>query len=63
MEADASQARVAGLPERVRLITLGGGFVEPDERVTPVPADRGPTERGPTERGPTDRAINDEASP
>lgn len=32
------EARVAGLPERVRLITLGGGFVAPGDRVTPVPA-------------------------
>lgn len=36
VDADAREARVAGLPERVRLITLGGGFVAPGERVTPV---------------------------
>ena len=37
VEVDAREARVAGLPERVRLITLGGGFVAPGERVSPVP--------------------------
>ncbi|MCH4563418.1 efflux RND transporter periplasmic adaptor subunit [Halomonas sp. EGI 63088] len=39
VDADAGEARVAGLPERVRLITLGGGFVAPGERVTPVPSE------------------------
>lgn len=36
VDADSGEARVAGLPERVRLITLGGGFVAPGQRVTPV---------------------------
>ncbi|MFO7648540.1 efflux RND transporter periplasmic adaptor subunit [Halomonas campaniensis] len=46
VDADAREARVAGLPERVRLITLGGGFVAPGERVTAVPvaADEGQAE-------------------
>ncbi|TDR49580.1 multidrug efflux system membrane fusion protein [Halomonas ventosae] len=39
VSADAETARVAGLPERVRLITLGGGFVEAGERVEAVPAE------------------------
>lgn len=36
VQADADAARVAGLPENVRLITLGGGLVEEGERVTAV---------------------------
>lgn len=39
ISADATQAWVGGLPDEVRLITLGGGFVEPGQRVTPVVAD------------------------
>jgi membrane fusion protein, multidrug efflux system len=39
VEVDARQARVAGLPDSVRLITLGGGFVEAGERVIAVPAE------------------------
>ncbi|PXX99874.1 efflux RND transporter periplasmic adaptor subunit [Halomonas sp. LBP4] len=42
IDADAGEARVAGLPERVRLITLGGGFVAPGDRVTAVPAETMP---------------------
>ena len=37
LSANASFAWVSGLPERTRLITLGGGFVNVDERVTAVP--------------------------
>ncbi|MGR4067349.1 efflux RND transporter periplasmic adaptor subunit [Billgrantia sp. C5P2] len=36
--ADASEARVAGLPETIRLITLGSGFVAPGDTVVAVPA-------------------------
>ncbi len=36
--ADATQARVAGLPETIRLITLGSGFVAPGNEVIAVPA-------------------------
>jgi len=36
VSADAETARVTGLPERVRLITLGGGFVAAGERVSAV---------------------------
>lgn len=39
VDADADEARVAGLPDRVRLITLGGGFVAAGERVTGVTAE------------------------
>ncbi|MBB3189640.1 efflux RND transporter periplasmic adaptor subunit [Halomonas cerina] len=39
VSADANAARVAGLPERVRLITLGGGFVDAGERVEAVPVE------------------------
>ncbi|TDX33039.1 multidrug efflux system membrane fusion protein [Modicisalibacter xianhensis] len=39
ISADATQAWVAGLPEEVRLITLGGGFVDNGDAVVPVPAD------------------------
>lgn len=39
VSADAETARVAGLPERVRLITLGAGFVEAGERVVAVPVE------------------------
>lgn len=39
ISSDDEEARVTGLPERIRLITLGGGFVDPGEAVTPVPAD------------------------
>ncbi|QTP55890.1 efflux RND transporter periplasmic adaptor subunit [Billgrantia sulfidoxydans] len=35
--ADATAARVTGLPETIRLITLGGGFVAPGDRVIAVP--------------------------
>ena len=35
----ASVAYVAGLPDRVRLITLGGGFVAPGDTVIAMPAD------------------------
>lgn len=40
LSADSRQAWIGGLPERVRLITLGGGFVEVGERVEAVPAER-----------------------
>lgn len=36
VEAATDEARVAGLPARVRLITLGGGLVAPGQRVVPV---------------------------
>ncbi|MEQ6916068.1 efflux RND transporter periplasmic adaptor subunit [Halomonas aquatica] len=39
VDADADTARVAGLPERIRLITLGGGFVDGGERVEAVIAE------------------------
>lgn len=35
--ADATAARVTGLPETIRLITLGSGFVAPGDRVVAVP--------------------------
>lgn len=38
LTADAAHAWVTGLPERIRLITLGGGFVDSGQRVTAVPA-------------------------
>lgn len=41
VDADTDAARVAGLPERVRLITLGGGFVAAGERVETVAAESG----------------------
>lgn len=41
VQANAEAARVAGLPENVRLITLGGGLVEEGERVTAVMAEPG----------------------
>ncbi|MFQ3787877.1 efflux RND transporter periplasmic adaptor subunit [Halomonas sp. A29] len=41
--ADATEARVAGLPETIRLITLGGGFVAPGAGVIAMPA-ASPTE-------------------
>ncbi|MCG6658635.1 efflux RND transporter periplasmic adaptor subunit [Halomonas campisalis] len=63
VEADASVARVAGLPERVRLITLGGGFVEVGERVTPVPAERGPAEQATNGQAANERAATDVESP
>ncbi|MBZ9538720.1 efflux RND transporter periplasmic adaptor subunit [Modicisalibacter tunisiensis] len=39
ISADAEHAWVGGLPDPVRLITLGGGFVKAGQRVTPVRAD------------------------
>ena len=39
VDAATDETRVAGLPERVRLITLGGGLVSAGERVVPVVAD------------------------
>src|SRR5690554_6413427 len=45
VDSSQEEARVAGLPERVRLITLGGGLVAPGERVTPVAAE--PSEESP----------------
>ena len=39
VETATEEARVAGLPPRVRLITLGGGLVSPGERVAPVAAE------------------------
>jgi multidrug efflux system membrane fusion protein len=47
ISSDADQARVAGLPEQIRLITLGAGFVQPGERVEPVPAAGNPDTAGP----------------
>lgn len=46
LSANDQQAWVTGLPERVRLITLGGGFVESGELVEAVPVapDSSPTE-------------------
>jgi multidrug efflux system membrane fusion protein len=39
LTADATQAWVTGLPDEVRLITLGGGFVDDGDVVIPIPAD------------------------
>lgn len=39
ISADTRQAHVAGLPDSVRLITLGAGLVEAGEQVEAVPAD------------------------
>ena len=39
VDADLESARVAGLPDSVRLITLGAGMVEVGETVTPVTPD------------------------
>ncbi|SDL03326.1 membrane fusion protein, multidrug efflux system [Franzmannia pantelleriensis] len=39
LAADSREAWVTGLPERVMLITLGGGFVTDGQRVEPVPAE------------------------
>lgn len=39
VDADLETARVTGLPDPVRLITLGAGMVAVGERVTPVVAD------------------------
>lgn len=47
VSSDADQARVAGLPEHIRLITLGAGFVNAGELVEPVPADSNPDTAGP----------------
>lgn len=38
LSANSSGAWVAGLPETLRLISLGGGFVEPGAKVEAVPA-------------------------
>ncbi|AJD48940.1 RND family efflux transporter MFP subunit [Isoalcanivorax pacificus W11-5] len=38
LSASSSAAWVAGLPETLRLISLGGGFVEPGAKVEAVPA-------------------------
>ncbi|WP_416137664.1 efflux RND transporter periplasmic adaptor subunit [Halomonas sp. HK25] len=45
VDAATDEARVAGLPARVRLITLGGGLVAAGERVVPVAAE--PTQVSP----------------
>jgi multidrug efflux system membrane fusion protein len=39
MRADADSLWLGGLPERLRLITVGQGFVNPGAAVTPVPED------------------------
>nr|WP_299242631.1 efflux RND transporter periplasmic adaptor subunit [uncultured Halomonas sp.] len=39
LTADAVQTWVTGLPETVRLITLGGGYVDIGEKVEPMPTD------------------------
>lgn len=39
LSSDASGVWVAGLPARAQVITLGGGFVQPGEGVTPVLVD------------------------
>ncbi|MGC3873198.1 efflux RND transporter periplasmic adaptor subunit [Halomonas sp. GXIMD04776] len=39
LTADATQTWVTGLPETVRLVTLGGGYVDTGERVEPVSID------------------------
>lgn len=39
VDADARTARVAGLPQAIRLITLGGGFVAAGDAVTAVAAE------------------------
>ncbi len=37
LRADADSIWLGGLPERLRLITVGQGFVNPGETVTAVP--------------------------
>ncbi|MDR9439649.1 MAG: efflux RND transporter periplasmic adaptor subunit [Halomonas sp.] len=46
VSADADTARVAGLPKHIRLITLGGGFVDAGERVEAVPVATATTQAG-----------------
>lgn len=38
LKVDGNNAVVQGLPERLRLITLGAGFVQPGQQVTPMAA-------------------------
>ncbi|KPQ25508.1 efflux RND transporter periplasmic adaptor subunit [Halomonas sp. HL-93] len=40
VSADTQRAHVAGLPNPIRLITLGAGMVETGETVTPVPSEQ-----------------------
>lgn len=47
VSSDADQARVTGLPDQVRLITLGAGFVDAGQTVEPVPASSNPDTAGP----------------
>ncbi|WP_027967212.1 efflux RND transporter periplasmic adaptor subunit [Halomonas halocynthiae] len=60
VSSDADQARVAGLPEHIRLITLGAGFVAPGEQVEPVLAASNPDTAGPVNRP---QATNADAAP
>lgn len=53
ISADADQAWVGGLPDAVRLITLGGGFVEAGQRVEAVAAERSTAQ--PASPAPGDR--------
>ncbi|WP_445158208.1 efflux RND transporter periplasmic adaptor subunit [Halomonas sp. E14] len=51
VDADARTARVAGLPETIRLITLGGGFVTAGDAVIAVAAEA-PEATSPSEASP-----------
>lgn len=44
LKVDGNNAIVQGLPERLRLITLGAGFVQPGQRVTAMAATEAPVD-------------------
>lgn len=51
VSADAEQAWVGGLPDQVRLISLGGGFVDAGQRVEAVPAEQATTQPDSLDQG------------
>lgn len=62
VSSDADQARVAGLPEHIRLITLGAGFVASGEKVAPVLATSNPNTAGPVNSRQDSSQHTDESS-
>jgi multidrug efflux system membrane fusion protein len=53
VRADADAVWLAGLPERLRIITVGQGFVRPGQKVTAVPEPAATAERAPLAEPPS----------
>ncbi|MEA2120401.1 efflux RND transporter periplasmic adaptor subunit [Halovibrio sp. HP20-50] len=58
VSADTQRAYVTGLPDPLRLITLGAGMVDVGERVEPVAVEEAIITQPPSDQGSVDASVN-----